>query len=112
MPSPLLAFSTRLRRQGGMRAEEGGTAQYKRGEGGALPKEGGGGKSRSERERERERDVGESGQEVEAGEMRRFAFVRGATGMHSAQGMAHSISNFLAEKGGIKNSRKMIPRLQ
>ncbi len=58
MPSPLLAFSTRLRRQGGMRAEEGGTAQYKRGEGGALPK-GGGGKSRSEKEREREREMWE-----------------------------------------------------
>ena len=50
---------------------------------GALSQKGGGA-NRDRKERERERDVEESGQEVEAGEMRRFAFVRGATGMHSA----------------------------
>ncbi len=102
MPSPLLAFSTRLRRQGGMRAEEGGTAQYKRGEG-ALPK--GGGKSRSERERERER----CGRKRSRSRSRRNATIcvcprrnRHAQCTQTGEMMARSIFNFLAEKGGSK----------
>ncbi len=90
--------------RGGCGRRRGGAAQYKRGEGGALPK-GGGGKSRSERERERER----CGRKRSRSRSRRNATIcvcprrnRHAQCTQTGEMMARSIFNFLAEKGGSK----------
>ncbi len=52
--------------------------------------------------------MGESGQEVEAGEMRRFAFVRSATGMHSAQ--AGGDGTFYIQFPGRKGGGQKLPQ--